>query len=445
MPKGVAVTNANAVNYARAVSRVLGGEDALTAVDGWHFGMVSTLAADLGNTSLLPSLLGGGTLHVLGRDHASEPARFADYVRQHPLDVLKITPNHFAALAAGRQGNDLAPLLPARWLVTGGEALRLDLAATLLGASKCRVLNHYGPTETTVGACTFEVTPDSLDAVRRVGAATVPVGRPLANVHAHVADVYGNEQPSEIPGELLIGGAGVAAGYFRRPELTAERFVMWREKNREDRVYRTGDRTRRLPGGAIEFLGRTDDQVKVRGHRVEPGDVVHALCAHPGVAQAAVVAVNDELVAYAVPKAAGYAVSHGDRPTVENLQAHLTAQLPEYMVPRSVVLLDALPLTSNGKVDRSKLPSPDANAASDGYVAPRSATELQLAAIWADVLRRDRVGLTDNFLALGGHSLLAIRMLGKISKSFGVRLPLRLLFENATVEGLASAIERAKA
>src|SRR5258707_8224689 len=445
-PKGVAVTNANAVNYARAVSRVLAGKDGLAAVDGWHFGMVSTLSADLGNTSLLPALLGGGTLHVLGREQASEPARFADYVSLHPLDVLKITPNHLAALAAGRQGNALAALLPARWVVTGGEAFRLELAEVLLGARRCRVLNHYGPTETTVGACTFEVTSESLDVARRAGAGTVPIGGPLANVHAHVADVHGNEQPPEIPGELLIGGAGVASGYFRRPELTAERFVAWREENDTERVYRTGDRVRRLLGGAIEFLGRTDDQVKVRGHRVEPGDVTHALCSHPGVAHAAVVALNDELVAYAVPKAAGYAVSHGDRPSVENLRAHLAAQLPEYMLPRAIVLLDALPLTSNGKVDRSKLPSPDAVAAGgDGYVEPRTDTERQLAAIWTEVLRRDRVGLTDKFLALGGHSLLAIRMLGKISKSFGVRLPLRLLFENATVEGLASAIERAKA
>ena len=445
-PKGVAVTNANAVNYARAVSRVLAGKDGLAAVDGWHFGMVSTLSADLGNTSLLPALLGGGTLHVLGREQASEPARFADYVSLHPLDVLKITPNHLAALAAGRQGNALAALLPARWVVTGGEAFRLELAEVLLGARRCRVLNHYGPTETTVGACTFEVTSESLDVARRAGAGTVPIGGPLANVHAHVADVHGNEQPPEIPGELLIGGAGVASGYFRRPELTAERFVAWREENDTERVYRTGDRVRRLLGGAIEFLGRTDDQVKVRGHRVEPGDVTDALCSHPGVAHAAVVALNDELVAYAVPKAAGYAVSHGDRPSVENLRAHLAAQLPEYMLPRAIVLLDALPLTSNGKVDRSKLPSPDAVAAGgDGYVEPRTDTERQLAAIWTEVLRRDRVGLTDNFLALGGHSLLAIRMLGKISKSFGVRLPLRLLFENATVEGLASAIERAKA
>jgi amino acid adenylation domain-containing protein len=425
-PKGVAVTHANAVHYARAISRVLGEGD------GLHFGLASTLAADLGNTSLFASLLGGGTLHVLSKDVTTEPARFAEYVGAHPLDVLKITPNHLAALTAGKTGGDLSAVLPRRWVVTGGEALRPELARTLLGAGRCRVLNHYGPTETTVGVLTHEVTAASL------GAPTVPLGRPLANTRAYVVDAHGNEQPVGIPGELLLGGAGVARGYLGRDELTAERFV----EHQGERVYRTGDRVRRLADGTIEFLGRVDDQVKVRGFRVELGEIEGVLRAHPGVGQAVAVLRDEELVAYAVPRQAGYAVSHADRPTREKLVEWLAAQLPEYMVPNAVVLLDALPLTPNGKVDRAALPAPEGGAAAvDSFVAPRTPTEETIARIWRDVLKKERVGVTDSFLDLGGHSLLAIRVLGRISKELGVRLPLRALFETPTVAQVAEVVD----
>jgi amino acid adenylation domain-containing protein len=445
VPKGVAVTHANIVHYMRVVRRVLGTVDD-EPMDGRarQFGLASTLAADLGNTSLFPALLGGATLHLLGADVTTEPARFAQYMSVHQLDVLKLTPNHLRALVAGKSGAELAEVLPRQVLVLGGEALSLDFARQLAGSGRCRVLNHYGPTETTVGVLTHAVTPDSLAAATALGAATVPLGRPLANTRAYVVDAKGQEQPVGIPGELWLGGAGVTNGYLNRPELTAERFVSFRG----ERVYRTGDRVRRLADGTLEFLGRGDDQVKVRGYRVELGEIEQVLRAHPGVEQGIVLlraqseAVEPVLVAYAVPKQAGYAVSHTDRATTEKLSAWLAAQLPEYMVPSAVVLLEALPLTANGKVDRSKLPEPgESAAAGDTFVAPRTETERQLATIWQEVLKREQVGVTDNFLALGGHSLLAIRVLGRISKTFGVRLPLRALFETPTIEALAGAID----
>ena len=446
VPKGVAVTHANAVHYARAVSRVLGdvpatqSGDGFGALDGWQFGLASTLGADLGNTSLLPALLAGGTLHVLSKDVTTEPARYAEYVTAQPLDVLKITPNHFTALVAGKQGGELAAIVPRKWIVFGGEALRPEVAGSLLGADRCRVLNHYGPTETTVGVLTLEATLKSLDAAKMMGALTVPLGRPLSNTHIYVVDASGREQPVGVPGELWVGGTGVAQGYLKRPDLTAERFVM----RSGERVYRTGDRTRRLPDGTIEFLGRADDQVKVRGYRVELGEVEAALRAHPGIESGVVVLRNAKLVAYATPRQEGYAVSHSDRPTSDKIVKWLSAQLPEYMVPSAVILLDALPLTANGKVDRAKLPEPASDASSaPSFVAPRTPTETQLAAIWAEVLKRDTIGVTDNFLALGGHSLLAIRLLGKISKTFGVRLPLRSLFESPTVGEIAAALDKA--
>ena len=461
VPKGVAVTHANAVHYVRAVSRVLAdvprdaAGNGLAALDGLHFGLAGTLAADLGYTSLLAALAAGGTLHVLSAAEATEPARFAERVTAQKLDVLKITPGHLHALAGGRAGHELAALLPARWLVVGGEALRPALARTLLGAGTCRLLNHYGPTETTIGACTFEVTRASLDAAVAQGAQSVPIGAPLANMQAVVVDARGTEQPVGVPGELVLGGAGVAAGYLGRAELTAERFG----RRGDLRTYRSGDIVRRLPDGTIEFLGRADDQVKVRGYRVELGEIETVLAAHPGVQRAVVLArgpatsangaseaVEATLVAYVVPKEGGYAVSHTDRPTEERLRAWASTSLPAYMVPSAIVLLDALPLTANGKVDRAALPSPasDAGVSTDTHVLPRTPTEEQLCALWSEVLKKERIGVTDSFLALGGHSLLAIRILGRISKTFGVRLPLRTLFERPTVEAIASAIDVAR-
>ena len=449
VPKGVAVTHANIVHYTRAVSRVLGdvpeGEagDGLAKLDGLQFGQAATLAADLGNTTVYVGLLSGSTLHMLSLSVSTEPALFAEYVGAHALDIVKAAPNHFVALAAGKTGAELMSVMPRKWLVLGGEALRLDVARVLVDAGACRMLNHYGPTETTVGVCTFEVTSDSLAAVQRHGARTVPLGRPLANTHAYVVDALGNEQPVGIPGELWLGGDGVSNGYLNRPELTADRFSEFRG----ERVYHSGDRVRRLPDGTIEFRGRADDQVKVRGYRVELGEIEQALRKYPGVSNGVVVlrtSDGDEarVVAYAVAKQDDSAVSHGDRPTPAKLTAWLAAQLPEYMVPSAVVMLHALPLTANGKVDKGQLPAPDTGAASAAeFVAPRTPTEETVARIWSDVLKRDRVGITESFLELGGHSLLAIRVLGRISKEFGVRLALRALFETPTVGQLSALID----
>ena len=442
VPKGVAVTHGNIVHYTRAVSRVLSlsGDEPLTGA-ARHFGLVSTLAADLGNTSLYPSLLSGATLHVLGNDVATEPARFAQYMATHPLDILKITPNHLKALVAGKSGGELAKVLPREWIVTGGEALSFDVARTLLGAGTCRVLNHYGPTETTVGVLTYEVTPASLEAAERAGAQTVPLGRPLANTYAYVVDAHGEEQPVAIPGELWLGGAGVTAGYLGRADLTSERFVQFRGES----VYRTGDRVRRSSEGTIEFLGRTDDQVKVRGYRVELGEITQVLESHPAVGQSVVVLRTDgddaELVGYVVLQS-GYAAAHTERPTSDILREWVGTQVPGYMVPSVMVIMDALPLTPNGKVDKAGLPAPQGGAAvAPAYVAPRTPAETQLTTIWTEVLKTERVGVTDNFMDLGGHSLMAIRVLGKISKAFGVRLPLRTLFDAPTVEQLAVHID----
>ncbi len=445
-PKGVAVTHANIVHYSRAVARVLGDlpaenrGDGFAALDGLHFGMGSTFAADLGNTSLFPALMSGGTLHILPAEVATNSARFSEYVSEYPLDVLKLTPSHLRALVGDARGAELAALLPSRWIVLGGEPLTLEFAETLVQARKPRVLNHYGPTETTVGVLTFPATGHSLARIRELGAQTVPLGRPLPNSKVFVVDARDVEVPIGVPGELLISGAGVAQGYLGLLDLTAERFFEFHGA----RTYRSGDRVRRLADGTIEFLGRTDDQVKIRGYRVELGEIAHALRAHPGVANGEVVTHRDaggelHLVAYAVARK-GYSASHADRPTTQNLAKWLADWLPPHMVPSSVVLLDEMPLTPNGKIDRARLPTADTAAAS-AHVAPRTDTEQRLAAIWSDVLKKPDIGITQNFVELGGHSLLAIRILGKISKTFGLRLSLRTLFDAPTIEKLSELID----
>jgi len=452
VPKGVVVTHANIIHYTNAVARVLSGEtgpDPLRALDGWRFGMVNTLGADLGNTSLFPALCAGGTLYVVQPDASNDPVRFTEHMAAHPLDVLKITPSHLAALTSNVGGADLARALPSRWIVLGGEPLHWDVAERLLAANGPRVLNHYGPTETTVGVSTFEVTQESTRQVRTVGAQTVPIGTPLANVKLHVLDAARQAQPVGVPGELYATGLGVADGYLNRPELTAERFV---DLAGEGRAYRTGDRVRRLPSGAIEFLGRFDDQVKIRGFRVELGEIAQVIGQHPAVAQCVVVVrgsgADAAVVAYVVAKGAGsdatpqYALAHAGRLTTDGVVEWAAARLPEYEVPASVVMLDQIPLTPNGKVDRAALPDPEQQETTeDAFIAPRTPSEEAIAAIWCDVLKKERVGVTENFIALGGHSLLAIRVLGKLSRQFGIRLPLRTLFDAPTVEQLAELID----
>ncbi len=408
VPKGVAVTHANIANYTSAIIRVL-------ALDGapLSYATVSTLAADLGNTAIFPALTSGGTLHVLPSDVTLDPGpRFAAYAAENPIDVLKITPSHLRAVMSAA-GPAAGALLPRRWLVVGGEACPWELIDEVRRVGSCRILNHYGPTETTVGACTYE--PKSrADAPL---SATVPIGFPLANVQLHVLDGALQSLPVGVPGELFVGGAGVARGYLNRADLTSERFV---DAGTIGRVYRTGDRVRRLPDGAIEFLGRGDGQVKIRGFRVELGEIEQVLTQFPGVDHAVAIlhpdAADASLLAYIVPKTSGYAAAHAARPTPERLRDWISERLPDYMVPHAIVMLEKLPLNANGKLDRRALPVPGAtDPAAVEIIAPRTPTEEALAGIWAEALKRDRVSIRDNFFELGGHSLIAIRVLGKVS------------------------------
>jgi acyl-coenzyme A synthetase/AMP-(fatty) acid ligase/acyl carrier protein len=323
-----------------------------------------------------------------------------------------------------------------RTFVIGGENLLAEsLQLWRDAAPEARLINEYGPTETVVGCCVYEVQPGD----PRTG--SVPIGRPIANTQLYVLDVSLEPVPPGVVGELYIGGAGVALGYLNRPELTAERFLTDPFSGVPGaRIYKTGDLARYRTDGTLEYLGRADDQVKVRGYRVELGEIEAALAAQPHVQSCAVVAREDEpgkrvLVAYVIPR-------DRETPSTDELRGFLRERLPEYMVPAQFVYLDALPLTPNGKVDRKALPVPSSESSGAGKGgAPRTKSEETIAAIWSELLRIDGIGIHDDFFDLGADSLTATALVAKLRGIFGVDLSLASLFERPTVAGVSEIID----
>ncbi len=335
----------------------------------------------------------------------------------------------------------LPQLASLREVMTGGEAASPPMVRRVLEhCPDTIVTNAYGPTETTTFATTFAMRPG-----HEVAAAQVPIGHPLDGTRLYVLDEHLAPVPPGATGELYIAGAGLAQGYLGRPGLTAERFVACPFGPAGRRMYRTGDRARWNVHGQVEYLGRADRQVKIRGFRIEPGEVEAALAAHPGVGQAAVTVMDTAagrvLAGYVVPAGAVPAHDAADAPAPAELRAHLAATLPDYMVPATLTVLDRFPVTPNGKLDLAALPAPDTGAAEDTYVAPGSANERALCAVWQRVLGRERVGVRDNFFELGGHSLLATQLLSEIRSALGAALSVRQFFSGPTVAELAALLD----
>jgi len=444
-PKGVAVSH-------RAVARLVFNTNYVALSPGDRVAQASTTSFDAATFELWGALLHGARLVGIAKQVTLLPEALAAAIRAHRITAMFLTTALFNQMAR----DEPAALRRVAHLLFGGEAvdpLRVREVLEVDGREAGRLLHVYGPTESTTFTTWHPVreVPD--------GARTIPIGAALANTEVCVLDRNLSPVPVGVPGELTIGGDGLARGYLRRPVLTAERFVphpVAALQRAGERLYRTGDLVRYRPDGQIEFLGRNDFQVKVRGFRIELEEIELVLGHHPAVRAAAVVAVKPDtarrqdvpagdlrLVAYVVREQRGTDLD------VAELRAHLGKSLPSYMVPSAVVFSDSLPLSPNGKIDRAALgrrepPKPD-HARLDGeeaFVAPETPAEKLVAGIWAEVLGVDRVGMNDNFFELGGHSLLATQVVSRLRRRHGVELPLEELFEASTAAGLAAVVER---
>jgi len=436
-PKGVAVTHRN-------ILRLIAGSGCARFGPEEVFLQLAPLSFDASTLELWGPLLHGGRLALFPNETPSL-ASLGEAIARHGVTTLWLTAGLFHQMVDG----NLEGLRPLSQLLAGGDVLSpAHVRRALSGLPGLTLVNGYGPTEGTTFTCCHLLTDPAA-----VGAA-VPIGRPLGNTRVHVLDGELRPLPAGVPGELTIGGDGVAVGYLRRPELTAERFVpdpFGGESG--DRLYRTGDRARCRPDGTLEFLGRLDQQVKIRGFRIEPGEIEAVLSAHPAVRLAAVLALpaadglDRRLVAYVVPRAEPAAAEReeGDLPAV--LRLHLAAKLPAAMLPAVWVVLPELPLTANGKVDRRALartaPPSGAGREEAGFVPPHTPLEEAIAALWREVLGVERVGIGDDFFRLGGHSLSAIRVLSRLRRDLGVDLAIGDLFEHTTLAGLAAVVAAA--
>jgi thioesterase domain-containing protein/acyl carrier protein len=373
-------------------------------------------------------LLHGGKLAVFPPHPPSDVEELGAVIARHGVTTLLLTAGLFTQMVE----HHLAGLRPLRQVLCGGDVASAPHVRRAVEELRIPVLNCYGPTEVTFVTSFHPVTDAST-----VGA-SVPIGRPIGNTEVYVLDASGQPVPPGVIGELFAGGDGLARGYVGQPALTAERFVPHPFSSVPGaRLYRTGDLARWRADGMLEFAGRVDAQVKVRGYRIELAEIEAALLRAPGVAEALVLVREDSpgdkrLVAYVTP------TEPGSPPSVADLRASLTARLPGFMVPSAFVPLAAFPLTMHGKVDRKALPAPDATSALGGYVAPRTPLEEQLAQVFAEVLGVERVGTEDDFFDLGGHSLLAVRLMARIRERTGLALPVAALFQGSTVARLAA-------
>ncbi|MGW2035835.1 amino acid adenylation domain-containing protein [Streptomyces sp. NPDC001811] len=419
-PKGVQITHGALRARMRETSRELG----LTSED--RVLQFASIAFDSSVGQMFAPLLSGACLVL--RDDTWDPGRLAEALREHRVTVAWLTPSAFGALAADLDGpGALGPQL--RLVRLGGEALQREQVREWFRHCAVPLVNGYGPTEAAQEATTARITGP----VDRV-----PIGRPVANTKVFVVDRHGRPVPVGVPGEMWIACPGLARGYLGRPGLTDEKFTVVDVDGTPRRVYRTGDHARWLPDGRLEFVGRADNQVKLRGYRVELGEVETALLAHPEVAGATVMLREDvpgaqRLVAYVVP------VGSLD---VSALRAHLRRDLPDYMVPAAFVPLERIPLTPNGKTDRRALPAPASGRCGldAEYTAPRTDAERTVAEVWSEVLGVDRIGVHDDFFALGGHSLLATQVVSRLRRRLGADVPVRTLFGAPTPALLAEAV-----
>jgi amino acid adenylation domain-containing protein len=435
LPKGAMIEHRGMLNHLYAKISDL----QLTAKD--VVGQTASQCFDISVWQFLAPLLVGGSVHIFSDEVISDPDLFFAEVEKGAVSILETVPSLLRATleeitSTRRSVQELHAL---RWLLMTGEALSPDLCRQWLSAyPQIPLLNAYGPTE-----CSDDVTHYAIERPPADDVVIVPIGRPIANTQLYILDSNLRTVPVGVGGELYVGGSGVGRGYVDDASRTALAFVpdlFGVEPGA--RLYRTGDLARYMSCGNIEFLGRIDSQVKIRGFRIELGEIESALCKHPAVREAVALAWE------ATPhdqRLVAYVVAQTEPPTVVELRSFLKESLPEYMVPEVFIMLDALPLTANGKLDQRALPAPATQRSSQSqhFVAPRTPIEETLAGLWREVLKVEQIGIQDNFFDLGGHSLIAIKLVSRIRTEFNVELALADFFAAATVEALGERIEEA--
>lgn len=437
LPKGVIVKQRGLVNYVTWFIKEAG----LTGNDKTI--LMSSFAFDLGYTSLYPALLSGAELHLAAKETYADPEMLLNYLRQNQITFIKITPSLFKILV-NTPGFSLPHRCNAlRLVVLGGEQIKVaDVEKFYNQYPGVKIMNHYGPTETTIGTITHTINWERWTDYRKHPV----IGKPIANAKVYILDQYLNPMPVGVVGAIHISGAGVAGGYLNKPELTAERFVAnpfapLLAGGSDLKMYRTGDLGRWLPGGEIEFWGRIDHQIKIRGYRLEPGEVERRFLEFPSVKEVIVTALDD---AAGNKYLAAYFVA-GKELTSHELRGFLSEELPEYMMPSYFIQLPQMPLTPNGKINRKALPEPkDQIRTGIGFQAPRNVQEIKLATIWQDVLKIVSVGIKDNFFELGGNSLNAVTLGARINKEFNVTIPLMEIFRTPNIEGISEYIKEAE-
>jgi amino acid adenylation domain-containing protein len=429
-PRGVLLTHAGLVNYNANMGRFY----SVTPND--RVLQFCSISFDIALEEIFITWLSGATLIFRTEQMPIAVPEFLAWVERQQITVLDLPTAYWHEWV--HDFPELKEPVPhsLRLVIVGGEKASAKAYATWSSVvgGRTRWVNTYGPTEASIAATVFEPRSDTGSAIPE----EIPIGRPVANVRIYLLDRHLNPVPVGVPGELHIGGVGVAKGYFNRPELTAQKFIPDPFSSPPARLYNTGDLARYLPSGEIEFLGRRDDQIKIRGFRIELGEIEAGLAKHPSVREVAVIAIADvsgdkRLVVYLVP-------APGARPTTTDLRDYLQQQLPDYMVPSVFIVLQSMPLTPNGKINRRGLPAPEIEASPDQNAVATDALQSQLVKIWEDVLGRKRIGIRDNFFELGGHSLLAARLMHKTGLALGKMLPLAMLFEAPTIEQLATVL-----
>ena len=422
VPKGVRVLH-------RGISRLVINTNYVDFTSADVVAHASNTSFDASTFEIWGALLHGGRLVIVPGETLLSPPEMAAFIRDRKISILFLTTalfHHFAREIPGAFGT-------LHYLVAGGDSLEPGAARAVLQAARpVHLVNGYGPTEVTTFAVCHEVADVPPDAI------SIPIGRPISNTRAYIFDASVDPVPTGIAGELYLGGPGVAGGYLNNPELTTASFIPDPfSRDPTARLYRTGDLARWRDDGVIEFLGRADNQVKIRGFRIEPGEIEAVLQRHPCVRRAFVIPRLDST---GQKQLAAYVVLQPGPPLASAvLREHILASLPEYMVPTAFAFLDSLPLNANGKVDLAALSAQPLTDSRQAYETPGTWMEASLVEIWEKILERRPVGVTDDFFELGGHSLLAIRMLSEVEKKTGIRIPPRVLFENATIHHLAVA------